>query len=100
MSEKRLTSQSVNRRGAVSSLSRSASVVVPFDQPECLGARAYLLCDSVHSSSNTSQSRLVKTRGRMKSLNFGASCAARMLHAALQIHDSSDLSPLPVAFAR
>src|SRR5437868_3080863 len=44
------------------------------------------------SSSKTSQSRLVKISGRMKSLNFGASCAPRMLHAASQIQDSSDLS--------
>ena len=44
------------------------------------------------SSSKTSQSRLVKMSGRMKSLNFGASCAPRMLHAASQIQDSSDLS--------
>src|SRR2546423_12972702 len=45
-----------------------------------------------NSSSKTSQSRLVKISGRMKSLNFGASCAPRMLHAASQIQDSSDLS--------
>src|SRR5436305_9103963 len=44
------------------------------------------------SSSKTSQSRFVKMSGRMKSLNFGASCAPRMLHAASQIQDSSDLS--------
>jgi hypothetical protein len=44
------------------------------------------------SSSKTSQSRLVKISGRMKSLNFGASYAPRMLHAASQIQDSSDLS--------
>src|SRR5438105_12084976 len=44
------------------------------------------------SSSKTSQRRLVKISGRMKSLNFGASCAPRMLHAASQIQDSSDLS--------
>src|SRR5258708_19259821 len=46
----------------------------------------------VNSSSKTSQSRLVKMSGRMKSLNFGASCAPRMLHAASQIQDSRDLS--------
>src|SRR5262245_6456553 len=42
------------------------------------------------SSSNTSHRRLVKISGRMKSLNFGASCAPRMLQAASQIQDSSD----------
>jgi hypothetical protein len=48
-----------------------------------------------NSSSKTSHSRLVKISGRMKSLNLGASCAPRMLHAASQIQDSSDL-PFPL----
>jgi hypothetical protein len=36
----------------------------------------------------------------MKSLNFGASCAPRMLHAASQVHDSSDLTLLLVTVPR
>ena len=43
------------------------------------------------SSSNTSQRRLVKMSGRMKSLYFGASLAPRMEQAASQIQDSRDL---------
>ena len=39
-------------------------------------------------------SRLAKISGRMKSLYLGASCAPRMLQAASQIQDSSDLSAL------
>ena len=47
------------------------------------------------SSSKTSQSRLAKISGRMKSLYFGASFAPRIEHAASQIQDSRDLLLFP-----
>ena len=51
-------------------------LVVLLDELERLGAEPTSLGDAVQLIVETSQSRLVKISGRMKSLNFGASLRA------------------------